>query len=686
MTAFDPNHAKWTAYVLGEVTPDEKAALDNEVETNPEAARLVADLRKATEQLESLFAAEPDLTLDPGQTEAIRDTAAKKTGHGEVIAFPWWRRLAPVGIAAAAMVVAAIGLQLQFRGEPDTGSSEPEAVEPAGVRQDADVVQTRSQVEPPAKPADKVQPDRSSLREEVRQRMFLGQQVAAPMMAADRRANGLAASSLPAGGGMESGIPLWGPSLDDYDEIRDNTFRRVADHPLSTFSIDVDTASYAQVRKMLLDGVFPPADAVRVEEMINYFPYAYAPPTGAHPFAAHMEIAACPWNPAHQLVRIGLKGRELALDKRPALNLVYLVDVSGSMNAPNKLPLVKRSLQTLVRQLDGRDRVSIVVYAGAAGLVLPPTSGGDGQAILDALEKLQAGGGTDGGSGIRLAYATAREYLDSEGVNRVILCTDGDFNVGVTQRGDLVRMIEREAEDGIFLTVLGFGMGNYKDSALEELSNRGNGTYAYINDFSEARKVLVEEMLGTLVTIAKDVKIQVEFNPAAVAGYRLIGYENRMLNKEDFNDDTVDAGDIGAGHTVTAFYELVPAGAPVPGDAPGVDPLKYRAEETLSGDAAERLTLKLRYKLPDGDTSTRLDIPLANRDPEGEPSGDYRFAAAVAAFGQRLRGNEHLGDYGYDEILAAARGALGADPHGYRAEFLKLVANAKALDGSRAMD
>ncbi len=486
------------------------------------------------------------------------------------------------------------------------------------------------------------------------------------------------------GGANEShGSPFLSPSLDDFPELRDNRFIRVTDHPLSTFSIDVDTASYSVVRKFLNEGRMPPKDAVRVEELINYFPYDLAPPKGKVPFAVHLEMAAAPWNPDNRLVRIGLKGRTIPNKTRPPLNLVFLLDVSGSMESPNRLPLAVRSMQTLAGQLDARDHVAIVVYAGAAGLVLPPTRGDNSQVIVDALGRLRAGGGTAGGEGIQLAYNTAREHFNPKAVNRVILCTDGDFNVGVTQRGDLERLIEKQAKTGVFLTALGFGMGNYKDSTLELLSNKGNGNYAYIDDFHEARKVLVDQMLGTLVTIAKDVKIQVEFNPAHVAGYRLIGYENRMLRKEDFNNDQIDAGDIGAGHAVTAFYELIPAGRPV-SDAPAVDALKYQAAKPAdaAADTTELLSVKLRYKQPDGDTSSYLEFALAGDALRSmaQTTPDFRFAAAVAAFGQLLRENEHLEEFGYADILALAEPALGNDRFGYRTEFLKLVRNAKAID------
>ncbi|OQB10031.1 MAG: von Willebrand factor [Deltaproteobacteria bacterium ADurb.Bin207] len=489
------------------------------------------------------------------------------------------------------------------------------------------------------------------------------------------------------------------PSLDDFPERRDNPFRRVADQPLSTFSIDVDTASYAVVRKFLREGRLPPTDAVRIEELINYFSYDYQPPTDGRPFAAAMELARCPWNPANQLVRIGIKGREIARAQRPPANLVFLIDVSGSMNAPNKLPLVVRSLQTLARELDGRDQVAIVVYAGAAGLVLPSTNGLEREQILNALGRLQAGGSTAGSQGIQLAYEIARRQFRAEAVNRVILCTDGDFNVGITRREQLEQLIAEQAKSGVFLTVLGFGMGNYKDSTLELLSNKGNGNYAYIDDFSEARKVLVEQMSGTLVTIAKDVKIQVEFNPAQVSAYRLLGYENRMLRKEDFNNDRIDAGDIGAGHTVTAFYELVPAGARYPeAEPPPVDPLKYQAESNpeLAASArrraappapvypptaatAEVLTLKLRYKQPEGEVSSKLEFPLAATSLVENPSADFRFAAAVAGFGMLLRQAPERGNLNFAQVLDLAGGALGEDNSGYRSEFVKLARDARSL-------
>ena len=473
-------------------------------------------------------------------------------------------------------------------------------------------------------------------------------------------------------------------NTESYSPIADNGFLAVADNPLSTFSIDVDTASYSLVRRFLNQRQLPPKDAVRIEELVNYFPYNYRPPTDRRPFSANVEIASCPWNEQHRLVRIGLKGREVARDKRPPSNLVFLVDVSGSMESPNKLPLVKQCLRLLTQQLTESDQVSLIVYAGNAGEVLPSTSGDNKKKILGALDRLEAGGSTHGSQGIQLAYRTATENFIPGGVNRVILCTDGDFNVGVTSQGELMRLIEDKAKSGVFLTVLGFGMGNYKDSTVESLADKGNGNYAYIDTLAEGRKVLVEQMSGTLVTIAKDVKIQVEFNPAQTSAYRLIGYENRLLNKEDFNNDQKDAGDIGAGHTVTALYEVVPVGVDL--DTPGVDPLKYQKPTQLSkaADSEELFTLKLRYKEPDGETSKLMVAPITDTGRRyAQASGDFKFASAVAAFGMVLRDSPYKGTASFASVRELAQEGQGRDVEGYRAEFLKLVESAKAIQGRR---
>jgi len=476
-------------------------------------------------------------------------------------------------------------------------------------------------------------------------------------------------------------IPPGDFNTEAYDRIRENPFIRVSDQPLSTFSIDADTASYANVRRFLMEKTLPPKDAVRIEELINYFSYDYAGPVGEVPFAVHIDTATAPWNESHQLVRFGLKGKELDLGEREPANLVFLLDVSGSMQPANKLPLLRRAFRLLVEQLDKRDKVAIVVYAGASGLVLPSTPCSEKETIQQAIEKLEAGGSTNGGAGIALAYRTAEENFVKSGINRVILATDGDFNVGTTNQGDLTRLIEEKAESGVFLTVLGFGMGNFKDSTLEKLADRGNGNYAYIDTIQEAKKVLVESIGGTLVTIAKDVKIQVEFNPAEIEAYRLIGYENRLLRNQDFNDDQIDAGEIGAGHTVTALYELVPAGQQIEGA--DVDPLKYQVERdlSLSAKSEELLTLKLRYKEPAGSESKLLQFPVQAAEKSFDKAEQsLRFAAAVAAFGMLLRNSEHKGDSTYEKVISIAEKSSGEDRSGYRSEFVRMVKRAKALE------
>ncbi len=468
-------------------------------------------------------------------------------------------------------------------------------------------------------------------------------------------------------------------NTESYDRIYENPFLAAAKAPLSTFSIDVDTASYSNVRRFLTMGRLPPAGAVRIEELINYFTYAYKQPAGAAPFSTTAEVSACPWNPAHKLVHIGLQGRRIAKKQMPPRNLVFLLDVSGSMSDSNKLPLLKAALKLLVGQLTEQDRVAMVVYAGSSGLVLPSTTGDKKDKILSALGRLSAGGSTNGGAGIQLAYKVARENFHQGGINRVILATDGDFNVGNTSQSGLVRLIEKERKSGVFLTVLGFGMGNYKDSTMEKLADKGNGNYAYVDTINEARKVLVNEAGATLVTIAKDVKIQVEFNPARVSAYRLIGYENRMLRARDFNDDKKDAGEIGAGHSVTALYEVVPAGVKAPA-AGTVDPLKYQKRSASAAAASgELLTLKLRYKKPDGDTSKLLSVAVSDAPQQAGASNSLRFSSAVAAFGMLLRGSKHKGQASFAMVKKLAGQSLGADKHGYRAEFLKLVDRAAGL-------
>lgn len=470
-------------------------------------------------------------------------------------------------------------------------------------------------------------------------------------------------------------------NTEGYDYINENTFRSSLENPLSTFSIDVDAASYSNVRRMLHAGLVPPAGAVRVEEMINYFQYDYPQPKKDVPFSFTTEMNDCPWNSQHKLVLIGMQGKKIPVNDLPAANLVFLIDVSGSMGTANKLPLVKASLKMLTDQLREQDKVSIVVYAGAAGLVLPPTSGQNKTAIKDALEKLSAGGSTAGGAGIQLAYKTARENFKANANNRVILCSDGDFNIGMSSDDEMERLIEQERKSGIYLTVLGYGMGNYKDNKMQKLADKGNGNHAYIDGMTEAKKVLVNEFGGTLFTIAKDVKLQVEFNPAHVQGYRLVGYENRMLNKEDFNDDEKDAGDLGSGHTVTALYEIIPVGVKS-SFLKNVDPLKYQKNETAVPGVfgSELMTIKFRYKNPGGNKSQLIVHPLIySESKNGQSSENFRFAAAVAEFGMLLRNSGFKSNASYASVLRSANNALGFDKEGYRREFIRLVESAQFL-------
>ncbi|MDQ3282811.1 MAG: VWA domain-containing protein [Acidobacteriota bacterium] len=458
-------------------------------------------------------------------------------------------------------------------------------------------------------------------------------------------------------------------NTEEYGRFEENPFLRPAENPLSTFSIDVDRASYANVRRFLASGQKPPRDAVRIEEMVNYFTYDYAEPEGREPFSITTELSACPWNSRHKLMLVGLQGKRMKTRDLPPNNLVFLIDTSGSMQEPDKLPLVRQGLRLLVEQMRPIDRISIVAYAGSAGLVLPSTTGSEKGRILAAIDDLQAGGSTAGAEGIVLAYDVAKKNFSREGNNRVILATDGDFNVGVTSDGELERLIEQKRRDNIFLTVLGFGTGNIKDSKMELLADKGNGNYAYIDSLNEARKTLVHEMGGTLFTIAKDVKIQVEFNPAVVGAYRLIGYENRVMRSEDFNNDKKDAGELGAGHSVTALYEIAPPGEALAG---GVDPLKYQ-NNTPRGTSGELATIKLRYKHPDADTSQLLSRVVSN---SASPvmSDNLRLASAVAELGMLLRNSEHKGDATYEEAARLAQ-SVRRDV----GDLMELVRQAKAL-------
>ena len=467
-----------------------------------------------------------------------------------------------------------------------------------------------------------------------------------------------------------------------YGTIVENPFRSPSVAPRSTFSADVNTASYSNVRRFITQGKLPPRDAVFLAEMVNYFPYRYPEPVSDAPVSMTLDLAACPWKPDHKLARIGVKARTLAPHESPRRNLVFLIDVSGSMRTDNRLPLVKQSIELLVDRLTAEDTVSIVTYAGDAGLKLPPTPGNQRGRILDVVRSLTAGGGTNGSGGIQLAYETARRSFIEGGANRIVLCTDGDFNLGQTSESDLVQLVEKERASRVFLTVLGYGMGNLKNSNLEKLANHGNGHYAYIDNINEARKVFVEQG-GALVCVAKDVKFQVEFNPTKVAAYRLLGYENRVLRDEDFKDDNKDAGDIGSGHTVTALYEIVPVGVKI--DLPGVDPLKYTAPAQPGAATDEWLTVKMRYKQPDGDVSKELVgvLPVSGEKPMSE---DFRFAAAVAEFGLVLRESPYKSNANLGDVLSLAEGAMKHDPNGHRKEFLDIVRTATGVNDRAAKE
>lgn len=461
---------------------------------------------------------------------------------------------------------------------------------------------------------------------------------------------------------------------ESYTKIHENKFKRAALEPLSTFSIDVDKASYSNVRRLINNGQFIPADAVKIEEMVNYFGYNYPQPKGDNPFSINTEVAKTPWNKETKLVKVGLQGKTYENEALPASNLTFLIDVSGSMGRANKLPLLKSAFKLLVNQLRAKDRVSIVVYAGAAGVVLEPTSGNNKDKIIKALNNLRSGGSTAGGQGIELAYKLAQQHFKKDGNNRVILATDGDFNVGASSNADMEKLIVEKRKTGVFLSVLGFGYGNYKDSKLEILADKGNGNHAYIDTMQEAKLIFGKEFGGTLFTIAKDVKIQVEFNPAKVQAYRLIGYENRLLANEDFINDAIDAGELGSGHTVTALYEVVPVGSKSDYMKKFID-LKYTQVKTTEAFADELFTVKFRYKKPDGDKS--IELVHVTKDEISEPSQDMKFAASVALFGMQLRASQFHNNSKIEDVIALAEAGRGEDSEGYRAEFIRLISTVK---------
>ena len=698
--------ARLTAHALSEVDPAERAEIERLLAdpVNREARRQVEEVRTIAAALkadrhDADFARSADLrraVLAAAAATSDRSASAPRPAGSRWM----WRGIKVLGSLAALLLVAVTMMfstarvrTVAHRGPrsmPAADARVEKAIErdtaPQARRRRADKSQLEAEAivaapaassAPAARAAHDAPPDIASARGFSGPAPAAGQTPMAESMSESRST----ASRMPISTfDREIEIPQ---SREGYASVAENRPLSTREQPLSTFSIDVDTASYANVRRFLSAGRLPPRDAVRIEELVNYFRYDYPQPDGDKPFSVTVEAAECPWNAGRRLVRIGLQGRDIDRGERPAGNLVFLVDVSGSMNAPNKLPLVKQALAMLVEELSENDRVAIVTYAGNAGLVLPPTTGDQKETILAAIESLTPGGSTHGSAGINLAYEQAQEHFVAGGSNRIILATDGDLNVGVTSNQSLVGLIKQKAAGGTFLTVLGFGEGNLQDDKMEAIADNGNGIYAYIDGVREARKVLVEQLTGSTITIAKDVKIQVEFNPAQVASYRLLGYENRLLAARDFRDDKKDAGEIGAGHSVTAVYEITLVGAET---SAGAEPLKYQRQEAEPAAvidphaSSELLTVKLRSKRPNGDTSVLEEVPLADRGGAFErASADLRFASAVAAFGMILRGSEEKGDATLPLVAKIATGALGPDNGGYRAEFLDLVRKAEAL-------
>ncbi len=676
----NPDDPKWTAYVLDELGETERKQMEKELESSAIAREAVDEIRLTTSFLREELAKEEWPPLSTLQKQAI---AAAASPHRLRPVFRW----AAVAASVAAGIVIMAGLLTTSLLRSRQAASE---ALPTYGGQLALPAETQLKNETAVAKRDKDQvtgklADAGAEQERRRQEGAYAPtalyQYAQPQGIAGNFAEKKTVDtpSGPVPAALDrADRPRF--NTEAYDLITDNPFIRVSQDSRATFSIDVDTASYANIRRFLTMNQLPPKDSVRIEEMINYFTYDYPSPTGRHPIAAYTEVASAPWKPDHRLVRIGLKAKEIDVTNRPPSNLVFLIDVSGSMATPEKLPMLKSAMKLMVERLSEGDHVAIVTYAGASGLRLPSTAGDKKEIINAAIDSLNAGGSTNGGAGIVLAYETATSNFIRGGTNRVILATDGDFNVGVTSQGDLIRIIEEKAKSGVFLSVLGFGMGNYKDSTLEKLADKGDGNYAYIDTMNEARKVLVEEMSGTLLTVAKDVKIQVEFNPAEVNAYRLIGYENRALRHEDFNDDKKDAGDMGAGHSVTALFEVVPRGVEI--DIPGVDPLKYQqpAQPLARGARGEILNLKIRYKEPEGDASQLSETAVIDRGAAfNSASADFRFAAAVASFGMILRESPYKGQSNLESVINIVEKSRGADKNGYRDEFVRLVKRAQEL-------
>ncbi len=664
---------KLTAYVLDELDANERIEINKEIEKDPELKKQLEELEQFCALIDEGLGKEPEVDLSEEQLKALKGEFQESSRKEKKSWFFTWRFFVPAAAVAGLAVLFLLVVPMTFM----LGSSE-KAEDEIPERRDR-LAQLSTQLEQ----SQKHSPTMDMPKEVKEQLESLGYIMANDGEDLDDLVAGKSGWK-DAKNKEDRGESQGGRfNTEGYDRIVENEFLSPRKSPLSTFSIDVDTASYANVRRILNGGSLPPKGAVRIEELINYFSYDYAQPKEG-PFSANVEIADAPWNPAHRLVQVGLKGREIPFEDAPNSNLVFLIDTSGSMNSANKIELLKKSMRLLVENLGSMDRVAIVVYAGSAGVVLPSTPANNRNAITGALENLSAGGSTNGGEGIRLAYKIAEQNYIKGGINRVILATDGDFNVGTTNQSDLTRLIEAKRETGVFLTVLGFGMGNYKDDTLEKIADSGNGNYAYIDTLNEAKKVLVHEIGQTLVTIAKDVKIQIEFNPDEVQAYRLIGYENRVLADRDFNDDKKDAGEIGAGHTVTALYEIVPVGVDM--KTGSVDPLKYQStrDKTRDSNSGELCTLKLRYKEPDDHKSKLLEFVIRDGgNTIDNASHDFKHAAAVAVFGMLLRDSKHKGSATFALALGLAETGRGQDRHAYRLEFIGLVKEAARLAQNR---
>jgi Ca-activated chloride channel homolog len=684
----DPN---LTAFALGELDPDDHAKMALAIADSPEAQSYVAETQQFARLLRAEYEADRQQPADaiPEKRRQLTNVVWTEEQRRSSTRYQWGSLAAVLAMFAVIAAVAITTIQREsgkLAGDRKP-SAEKQNLPSAPVEAVPEPTVEMDVAEAPPAPAPATQPefveekpnagrDRGTAGKN--KKLALNPPAPMPMMRSYVAGAGETTESEPPSRYRQDF------NTATYDKVEENPFLPAATNPLSTFSIDVDTASYANVRRFINSGSLPPKDAVRVEEMINYFTYDYKDPEGDKPFSIDVDATSCPWEPNHRLLRIGLKGREVANEKRPASNLVFLLDVSGSMMPAERLPLVKQAMRLLVDKLTENDRVAIVIYAGGSGLALKSTAGNEKEKILRALEELQAGGSTNGADGIELAYKVAAENFIKGGVNRVILATDGDFNIGVTNQGDLIRLIEAKAKTGVFLSVLGVGTDNLKDSTMQKLADKGNGNYAYLDSVEEARKVLVHQINGTLMTIAKDVKIQVEFNPTRVASYRLIGYEKRLLRKEDFNNDKVDAGEIGAGHTVTALYEVVPAGADAANPAasiPPVDPLKYKTNTTDTTNASpEMVTVKLRHKKPEGDVSELTEKSFTDNGSKFENAApDLKFAAAVAEFGMLLRDSQFKGKGTIGAVIKWAQEGKGRDLAGYRGGFIEMARKAESL-------